>query len=241
VLSVTDTGIGIAPDQLDRIFEEHVRIASPGRRSPPGLGLGLAMVSRIAHLLNAQITAYSDGSRGSRFELVFPSDCVASDTAARTGPLGLAQQASTSDHAVREPAADRSLNSLTAPRALLVDDDAEVAAALQSLLEARGWQTDLASNANEAFARISSSDCWQLLIADCRMGSENDGLALVLATRLVRPDLRCVLISADTSATLQRRVSDHGLILIHKPVSEQALFAEIQIQSALLRQAPTHR
>ncbi len=199
------------------------------------------MVSRIAQLLNAQITAYSDGSRGSRFELVFPSDCVASDTAAPAGHLELDQQASTSDHAAREPAADRSLNFLTAPRAILVDDDAEVAAALQSLLEARGWQTELASSANEAFARISSSDCWRLLIADCRMGSENDGLALALATRLVRPDLQCILISADTSATLQRRVCDHGLSLLHKPVSEQALLAEIQIPSALLRQSPTHR
>ena len=230
VLSVTDTGIGIAPDQLDRIFEEHVRIASPGRRSPPGLGLGLAMVSRIAQLLSAQITAYSDGSRGSRFELVFPSDRVAPDTSPQAAIVELEPQASGPDHSAHEPAARRPISLVTAPRALLVDDDPEVASALQSLLEARGWHTDIASNATEAFARISGSDCWQLLLADCRMGAADDGLSLALAARLVRPDLRCVLMSADTSAALQHRASDHGLSLIRKPVSEQTLFAAIRIR-----------
>lgn len=239
VLSVTDTGIGIAPDQLDRIFEEHVRIASPGRRSPPGLGLGLAMVSRIAALLNAEITALSDGSRGSRFELVFPADRVASDTAAPATCLEPSPQASTSDHAAHEPAAHRPPSLAAAPRALLVDDDEEVAGALKSVLEARGWRTDIASNATDAFAQLSGAEGWQLLLADCSLSTEDDGLALALAARLVRPGLRCVLMSADTSAALQRRASDHGLSLIHKPISEHALFAEIQNQNPSLRHAST--
>jgi len=198
------------------------------------------MVSRIAQLLNADITAISDGSRGSRFELAFPPDRVAPDTSPQAAVVALEPQASSPDHSAQEPAASRPLSLLTPPRVLLVDDDPEVASALQSLLEARGWHTDIASNATEAFGRISGSDCWQLLLADCRMGAEDDGLALALAARLVRPDLRCVLMSADTSAALQRRVSDHGLSLIHKPVSEQTLLAEIQIQTASLRQSSAH-
>ncbi|MFM7570559.1 MAG: response regulator, partial [Betaproteobacteria bacterium] len=209
----------------------------PGRRSPPGLGLGLAMVSRIAALLNAEITALSDGSRGSRFELVFPADRVTSDTAAPATGRQPGPQVPTSDHAAHEPAANRTLGVLTTPRALLVDDDEEVARALQSLLEARGWRADIALTATEAFARISGADSWQLLLADCRLDAEGDGLALALASRLIRPGLRCVLMSADTSAALQRRVSDHGLSLVHKPISEHTLFAEIQLQEPSRRQS----
>ena len=217
VLSVTDTGIGIAPGDLQRIFDEHVRIASSQRRSPPGLGLGLAMVRRIAELLEAQVSAHSDGSSGSRFELAFLADKVAIDTRAGDTP----------DTPLRTTDPPRAVQH-TESRALLVEDDPDVARALQSLLEARGWRCDVASDASDAFARLSAGGSWTLLLTDYSLHGRPDGMALALAARLLRPGLACLLLSGDTSAELQRHVIDHGLRLVHKPVTEQVLLGAIQ-------------
>jgi signal transduction histidine kinase/CheY-like chemotaxis protein len=230
VLSVTDTGIGIAPEHLERIFDEHVRISSPHRRAPPGLGLGLAMVRRLAQLLDARICAHSDGTRGSRFELSFALDRAAPDDATRApaepppGPNTLNRLAHTDSAVVpgvRTPSATRA-------KVLLVDDDPEVAQALHSLFEARGWQADVATDASAAFARLGSSSDWALLLTDCTLNGKPDGLALALAARLARPDLQCLLLTADTSADLERQALAHGLRLLHKPVNELVLMDALQ-------------
>jgi signal transduction histidine kinase len=222
ILSVTDTGVGIAPEHLERIFDEHVRIASPRRRSPPGLGLGLAMVRRIAQLLEARVSAYSDGSSGSRFEIAFMHDRVAADDAGQAPETA----------SVAPPTEPVQTPFPTEARALLVEDDPEVARALQSLLEARGWRCDVASDARDAFARLSARSDWSLLLTDYTLNGRPDGMALALAARLMRPRLACLLLSADTSADVQRHAVDHGLPLILKPVSEHSLLGAIQNLSA---------
>ena len=66
---VTDSGAGIAADDVERIFEPFTRAATGGR----GLGVGLAIAQRIAHLHGGSITASSDGlGRGSTFTVVLP-------------------------------------------------------------------------------------------------------------------------------------------------------------------------
>ncbi|NBS62950.1 MAG: hybrid sensor histidine kinase/response regulator [Betaproteobacteria bacterium] len=230
VLSVTDTGIGIAPEHLERIFDEHVRISSPHRRAPPGLGLGLAMVRRLAQLLDARICAHSDGTRGSRFELSFALDRAAPDDAMRAATERRPEPTTLNRLAPIESSAAPGASTPSATRAkvLLVDDDPDVAQALQSLFEARGWQTDVATDASAAFARLGSSSDWALLLTDCTLNGKPDGLALALAARLARPDLQCLLLTADTSADLERQALAHGLQLVHKPVNELALMDALQ-------------
>ena len=229
VLSVTDTGIGIAPENLERIFEEHVRISSPQRRLPPGLGLGLAMVRRLAQLLEAKVCAHSDGSRGSRFELSFPIDRVAPDDSPRAvaEPEPRWGSLTTMTAAPPQPA--------TYPKVLLVDDDTAVAQALQALFEARGWKADIEHEASVALARLGSGCDWELLITDCSLDGRLDGLALALAARLTRPDLRCLLLTADTTSELARQARAHGLRLLHKPVTEQTLLDALQNQDPTAR------
>jgi PAS domain S-box-containing protein len=75
--SVRDTGIGIAPDQLEDIFEEFVQ-AESDRRSPytreqPGTGLGLAISQKLAHRMDGEITVESEPGVGSLFTLLMPA------------------------------------------------------------------------------------------------------------------------------------------------------------------------
>lgn len=68
-IDVTDTGIGIAPEDLDRIFEPFERGSSPEAAMQPGLGLGLAITRVLARILGGEVTVSSEVGRGSSFRL----------------------------------------------------------------------------------------------------------------------------------------------------------------------------
>ncbi len=72
VLSVTDRGPGIAPEDLPRVFEPFYRSTQARRRGTVGVGLGLAIVRRIATACGGTVSATSDPSRGTRFQARFP-------------------------------------------------------------------------------------------------------------------------------------------------------------------------
>jgi signal transduction histidine kinase len=70
VLTVADTGCGIAPEHLSRIFDRFYRVEAA--RSSGGAGLGLALVQTIMKLHRGSVTATSQVGHGTTFQLVFP-------------------------------------------------------------------------------------------------------------------------------------------------------------------------
>ncbi len=79
-IDVEDAGHGIAADDLPHIFEPFYRSAESRRRGLPGVGLGLAMVQRLAAALGGGIAVKSDEGVGSRFTLCLPAVCQSADT-----------------------------------------------------------------------------------------------------------------------------------------------------------------
>lgn len=73
ILSVTDSGIGIAEDFIETVFEEFTQVDSDLTRIHEGSGLGLAISSNLAQLMNGKITLTSEPNKGSRFELNIPA------------------------------------------------------------------------------------------------------------------------------------------------------------------------
>lgn len=73
-LSVQDTGIGIAPEDLAELFKPFKQVESQSPRPQEGTGLGLAICARLAHLLGGRITAESEPGAGSTFTLELPSE-----------------------------------------------------------------------------------------------------------------------------------------------------------------------
>jgi signal transduction histidine kinase len=71
-ISVTDTGVGIAPEDQSRIFEPYVQLDNPLQRPGSGTGLGLPLSRRLAMLLGGTLTVESEPGRGSRFTLAIP-------------------------------------------------------------------------------------------------------------------------------------------------------------------------
>ena len=81
-IDVVDTGIGVPAEKHGEIFDEFVQLNNPGRDLSKGLGLGLAIVARLAALMNGKIEVNSHFARGSRFSLSLPCAKAAEPTEA---------------------------------------------------------------------------------------------------------------------------------------------------------------
>jgi PAS domain S-box-containing protein len=135
VLAVRDTGRGIEPQNIDRIFDMFAQGRTARQRVGEGLGIGLALARRIAELHNGSLQARSEGeNKGSEFTLRLPlSD---PDQTARTKRA----------QAVPEAA----IPPVTPRRVLVVDDNADAATTLDALLKSLGHETSVARGGVEA-------------------------------------------------------------------------------------------
>ena len=77
-MHVTDTGVGMAPEELDRIFEEYGQLGTPFRDSQKGWGLGLAICRRLVGVMGGEIRVESEPGRGTTFSVHLPASCVVS-------------------------------------------------------------------------------------------------------------------------------------------------------------------
>lgn len=72
IFTVTDTGIGIAPEHLDKLFQDFIQVDSPIQKRKRGAGLGLALSRKFADLLGGQVIAKSQVGVGSQFSVLIP-------------------------------------------------------------------------------------------------------------------------------------------------------------------------
>jgi len=209
-IEVYDTGIGIAAGEQARIFDELYQVDNPGRDRRQGLGLGLAIVRRIANRLQHTVTVRSELGRGSCFRVELP----------------LATSPARSAVPVAEPLA---AVHLPVRRVLVVDDDSVVQEGTSALLRAWGIEVATASGLDSAQQRIDAGFVPEAALVDLRLGAAHDGVELVrlLRTRLGFP-LPAVIVSGDTGEAEARRVRASGLPFLSKPVSPA------QLRSALL-------
>lgn len=134
ILTISDTGTGIAPELLPRIFDPFVQSERTLDRSEGGLGIGLAVVRRLVQMHGGSVTARSDGlGLGSTFELQFSH--VEAPEVQKDGL----------------PAATRSPR-----RVLIVDDNVDAAEALALTLKLEGHETESVHSSREVLKRIDS-------------------------------------------------------------------------------------
>ena len=214
-LQVTDTGCGIAEADRERVFEEFFQVGNPARDRNRGLGLGLAIVQRSARLLGLAVSLQAGpGGRGSVFGLRLP---------ALDGPRPGAPE---------RPAvqADQADLPLPAQCVLLVDDEPDILRALSGLLQALGWRTHCAADADAALALAADpSVLLSAAVVDQRL-PQGDGIGLVGRLRGLRPGLPALIVTGDIE--VQWQVRRHGLPVLHKPLDGAALAAAIQAEVA---------
>jgi CheY-like chemotaxis protein len=132
VIEVTDTGAGMSPELLPRVFNLFVQSERTLDRSQGGLGIGLSVVKRLIEMHEGQVTARSAGlGHGSTFTLRLPR--IARPEAAKSEP-------------VRHEAVPR--------RVLIVDDNEDAANSLADLLRIEGHETRVAYNGPDALGCV---------------------------------------------------------------------------------------
>ncbi|WP_244512927.1 hybrid sensor histidine kinase/response regulator [Ensifer sp. LC163] len=218
-IQVWDTGIGIPLEDQKTIFEEFVQLQNPARDRAQGLGLGLAIVQRMADLLGHPIRVRSVEGRGSMFSVLLPM----------AAPVPLQGRGDPA-----KPATPR-LGGI-----LVIDDERDALDALSLLLKTLGYSVYPGRSAAEACrnhtkaARRGPTPI-DLVISDYRLAGGRTGLEAIgeVVTYLGRP-VPVIVLSGDTSPARLREVGTSGHHLLHKPVDAEHLQEAID---ALLSEA----
>jgi signal transduction histidine kinase/ActR/RegA family two-component response regulator len=166
-VTIQDTGQGIDPEFLPRVFDRFRQADSSTTRSFGGLGLGLAIVRHLVELHGGTVSAHSDGvDKGATFSATFPL------LADRTEPIAVA-------HSAELKASDiRALNGL---RVLLVDDEPEARQIISTVITRTGAEVTVCTSASEALAKLGE---WQpdVILSDIAMPDE-DGYSFISKVR----------------------------------------------------------
>ena len=205
-IEVRDSGIGIAPEKHRDIFLEFYRIGDGG-----GLGLGLAIVSRLVQLLDAKVGVRSAPGLGSVFSLRLPHSAAAA--------LPAPDEASAS--VPTQP--DRALH------VLVVDDDPLVLAGNRALLEELSCNVHTVTNSRDALAAVRSLNATPLLVlCDMWLGEGENGIELLRQMNtLTGVRVSGILVSGDTGPQTLSAATAAGYALLHKPVSPAKLRAAV--------------
>jgi PAS domain S-box-containing protein len=204
-VEVRDTGIGIQPDQLERVFEEFYQV-DRGTQRPEGLGLGLSIVRRLANLLQCDVKLDSVLGKGTTFVVTVDRSVVQQDVAKQT-----------SQHA-----------SANTGRVLVVDDEREVAEATCLLLELEGYEVFAASSRSEALDRVAAAPP-DLIVSDFHLRGGDTGVGVVDSVRhRIRDVIPVIFMTGDTAKAALADSNIDNAVLLNKPVRADDLIAAVR-------------
>jgi signal transduction histidine kinase len=207
VLEVFDTGIGIEASHQADVFREFHQLGNPERDRTKGLGLGLAIVERLARSLGHGLSLDSRRDRGSVFRLTVPISMTSPEP---------------------EPAlADPLPAQLLAVRVLVVDDDESVRSSMRLLLRDWGCECEAVETIEDA---LTLAHGWapEVVISDYRLRNHRTGVEVIEALRAAAGrHLPALLITGDTAPQRLREAVGSGLPLLHKPVAPSRLYRQL--------------
>jgi PAS domain S-box-containing protein len=192
MLAVTDTGLGIAPEQLSHVFEPFFTTKEVGK----GTGLGLSMVYGFIKQSKGHIAIYSEVGRGTVVRMYLPRSHGqdAEQIAATTAMPGGSE------------------------RILVVEDNADVRLNVVEQLRSLGYAVTEAGNGNSALAALeSAADPYHLVLSDMVMPGLIDGKGLTDRIAQLWPGTRVLLMSGYTENALVREGGLDGVRLLAKP------------------------
>lgn len=217
-IEVVDTGVGIAPEDQAHVFEEFYQVrtvvASPD--ATRGMGLGLAIVRRLAFLLGHEIRLASRVGRGSRFTVLLPR---AKD------PRASATRDAVQAAAGTQPGVSR--RSLAGSTVAVIEDDPASLEAMRALFDTWGALVACGESADAALASLGTLERYpDLIVADLWLEGGASGLDAIARLRdELGRSAPAIVVSGDTSAEAVHSVRLAGLSLLAKPVVPSALEA----------------
>jgi signal transduction histidine kinase/CheY-like chemotaxis protein len=211
-LQVWDTGPGIEPRYREAIFEEFFRIDAPGTGQEKGLGLGLSIVQRCAHLLGYGMSVDSRVDHGTVFRLTLPLSAATSSLPRFPPRLSPSQRA------------------LEGRFVVVVDDEDLNAQALVDALQACHCHVVAAESCDAVLAQLQQHlRVPDVIVTDYQLGGGRDGFEVISRLRQhYDDDIPALMVTANTDASLQGRAAEHGTRLLHKPIGLQRLLEAME-------------
>ena len=208
---VCDTGVGIAEDGQEVIFEEFFQLDNPARDRKLGTGFGLAMVQRVASLLKHPLHVRSVPGKGS---------CFAVDVPMSGGRKSML---------VGKPDTSLFAGASTARSLLLIDDDEIVLDANRMLLDMLGYQVIAVTGAEAAIDSITTGlQQPEIIVSDYRLPGTCRGTELIskLRTRAGR-QIPAIILTGDITLSGDADLWPGNCLLVQKPVAAKQLKAFI--------------
>ncbi len=204
-LTVADTGIGIAPEDQERIFDAFQQLEASSERRYKGTGLGLALVRRFVDLHGGRIALESAPNEGSRFRVFLP---------VRGSPSAQAQAA-----------AAAALAPSDGPLVLVVEDDTQAGTLLQHIFESSGFRVALARDGEEALRKVKALRPAAVTLDVLLPGIDGWGVLQVLKGDPETRDVPIVVVTVLDNPTRAYALGASDYFV--KPVDRQTLLARI--------------
>ena len=206
VASVTDTGCGLDPAQIDQMFDRFTQADGSVSRKFGGTGLGLAISRRLMDIMDGEIGASSDGATGSTFWFRVPLTLAAGETA---------------------PAVEASADDIGRPlRVLLAEDNPANRTLVAALLGAMDVALDMVENGEEAVRAVEAT-AYDLILMDMQM-PVMDGPAATRAIRAAGDTTPIVALTANVLPEQIEQCRAAGMQgHVAKPIDPRALMAAL--------------
>lgn len=201
-LCASDTGVGIPPELVERVFEPFFSTKAPGA----GSGMGLAMVQGFAEQSSGAVHLRSEAGFGTSIRLYFPAVMAAQvETSDRADGTGLS-----------------SLTTNSGPHVLVVEDGDDVRKVVVTQLRALGYRVTEAGSGDLAMSLLEAGDRPDLLLTDVVLSGSLQGPTLVAEARKLIPDLRVLYVSGYPDDAQNTGETGHDTRLM-KPVGRAQL------------------
>jgi signal transduction histidine kinase/CheY-like chemotaxis protein len=196
-ITVRDTGIGIAPEQLESLFARFVQGDASTTRRFGGTGLGLSICKKLVDLMNGRLTATSQIDVGSEFAVEIPL---------RLASAAVQVESKSAANLARIPA-----------RILLAEDNPVNQLVATEMLRKLGCAVDLASNGREA-VEMAANNCYDSILMDCHM-PEIDGYEAARTLRRGGSETPIIALTASVLPLDRQRCIDAGMNgFVPKPI-----------------------
>ena len=211
-IEIEDSGVGIPVEKHTEIFREYRQLGNPERDGTKGLGLGLAIVERLARLLDHRIELRSAPGLGSCFSVILPLGSAADIVPEFDGLSGGGIMAE---------------YDLVGMLILVIDDQAAVLEGMRVMLGRWGCEVMLADTDEAAVAVITQAQRKpELIIADYRLRGDCTGSqAIDRVRRELGESIPALIVTGDTGPDRLREAQASGHMLMNKPVPPARLRA----------------
>lgn len=200
-IAVRDTGPGLPPDCLERVFDPFFRVQQGHRSGPKGLGLGLSIVRNLVELQGGQVTAINNPEGGAEFSFTVP-------VLPRAGP-------------------DNAAIHLSSGKILVADEDADIRQLLLDRLSAQGYQPHAVADGREAL-EVMCREQFGGVILDVGT-APIDGMDILAHIRKWHPQVPIIMITASGSQeSAVRAIGVGAQAYLLKPFESGALQQAIQ-------------